>query len=1048
MLQPDTTVHGRYRVIYAVDDQPEGQVYRVRDEQSGRLALLGVLPAAEAEQRRAYALTAQRLAGLDSEVLLPVREHFADGDTFVLVTEDPGGQDLERALRARGGPLPEAEVLPQAIRLLLALEPLEHERPPLLLGDPQPRDIWLADNGDWRLAPFTLLRPIGQAPSPYRAPELGTTDIEPSALTDTYALTAILYHVLTGWPPPLDAQIAAGTPLPGPRSLNPELNSLTEQALLRGLQPRPENRYHNARELRLALEMVRIMGGRSLGLGPDVLPAPQTPAAPAQPPAAYPPPPQPPYPPAAPAGSVYPPPPQPQHPAPAPPAYPPAYAPPAAAYPPTLPYYAPPRRGLSTGCLAAVAVLLALLLAGVVLALLLLVPSIRSLIGLERGSPFATVAPAAAGPTPGLSRDEGAAPATAAPATAAPGGSAPEPTLAPVQLGPNAITLQNAQAITRTREITSDVPGPAAFSPDGRLVALGISATISVQPAALNQAGNQLSGHTGQVSALAWSPDSAILASGAQDDTTVRLWDMPKGAPLRELRGHTGWIRSLAFTPDGKLLASGATDGTIRLWNPATGAAVRTLTGHTDWVSGLSFAPDGASLASSSRDGTVRLWDVQTGQERAGFTFQMPLDPDTNTRRWPTGIAFSPDGKQLAVGAVDGILHLLDAATGKEVRALTGHTNWIVLRGVAWLPDGSRALSAALDGTIRLWDPATGREVSKIDSHRLGVSGIAVSPDGTRLISTSFEEGIAQLWDLTNGQRIGSLRVGRGLATALTYAPDSEILGAAGFNGSLQIYRFSTGRSQLLVGSAGAAQPLAFVQNDKLVAITQDGEVALLTAGEAQAQPLEGLDGTATSVAARADGTLIAAGSSTGAISLWQPDKSQPTRTLRSDLNGIGILAFSSDGALLAAAGARNDARIEVWDVASGTRLHTLTDPQGGIVSLTFQPRGGLLAASDLDGGLWVWRARDGQLLRATRATAAEERFTGIAFTPDGTMMAAGALNGDLLFLDAGSGQTVAQLVIPQGNPIALAFSPDGQQLAASIRNEATSVFVYELPKK
>jgi parallel beta-helix repeat protein len=79
---------------------------------------------------------------------------------------------------------------------------------------------------------------------------------------------------------------------------------------------------------------------------------------------------------------------------------------------------------------------------------------------------------------------------------------------------------------------------------------------------------------------------------------------------ITTLSGHTGGVWSVAFSPDGRLLASGSDDNTIRLWDVATGSLVRTLTGHTDWVRSVAFSPDGRLLASGSDDNTIRLWDI------------------------------------------------------------------------------------------------------------------------------------------------------------------------------------------------------------------------------------------------------------------------------------------------------------------------------------------------------------------------------------------------------------------------------------------------------
>jgi len=778
----------------------------------------------------------------------------------------------------------------------------------------------------------------------------------------------------------------------------------------------------------MAIETLQLVGGRTPGHAPEApapLPAPPVPVAPPVTPGIYVAPPQPGiYPaPAVPGGPALPSPTGPIEEAvvsPLPPA-------------PEAP--AAPRRGLSTGCLVAIVIVLTLLALGVcVVAVLLFLPNspVRQLLGIG-AAPFPPVAATTAAPPP-----------TSAPAAA------PPPTAAPAALGPRAITLQNAAEITQTREITSPVVGPVSYSPDGKLLAIGASNGISLNSSDSLDEVRVLTGHTGAISALAWSPDSTILASGAIDENVLRLWDPATGKQLRMLEGHTGWIRSLAYSPDGKLLASGSTDMTVRLWDVATGRSLQTLRGHTDLLGGVAFSPDGKTLASASRDGSVRLWDVATGQPRAGFTFQTPFDQTLGARYWTTGVAFSPDGKTLAVGAIDGIVRLLDPSTGQVQRELKGHTSWIVIRGVVFSPDGKTLATASTDGTVRLWDPANGNEIATLDEHRFQILAISFSSDGKRLASSSDEEGLFFVWDIASKQTVEGRRVGQGLIASLAFSPDSKTIGAVGFNGSVRLFPLDAQASvRALAGSRLAAQQsLAFLPGDRVVAITESDRVSIFGDDQSPGQALAGLDGQPLSVSASRSGTLIAAGSSSGAIAIWDAATGNARPLLQTGLGAVVRLAFNDDGSLLAAAGvpdAQNKTPIEVWDTVAGSRRQTLVGSQGVVTALAFQPDGTLVAAADLQGALRLWNSQDGKVVETFMAQPEQQRFVGIAFSPDGAALAASALNGDIQFWNPTTGAESAKVSFGVGAST-LAYSPDGQMIAVGGRDE--TVRVLELPTK
>ena len=401
---------------------------------------------------------------------------------------------------------------------------------------------------------------------------------------------------------------------------------------------------------------------------------------------------------------------------------------------------------------------------------------------------------------------------------------------------------------------------------------------------------------TDRIYVLRFLPDGRTVLWVTRDGFVHRWqWTEPSSAPLVE-HGHRGIVWDIDWSADGRCFASAGDDQTIRVWDAEDLRELRILRGHDDGVYTVAFSGDSRWLASGGEGGTIKLWDL----DRAGSSGEVPL---TVARQLANQIAFTPDGRSVAVGTDDDGISVIDTESCEVTGSFTN-----LLFPARFSRDGMRIIGLGGVGNL-----ATRKVERAIKFPKLGYPWTQdVSPDGRLLIRSFRSSGkpavptdLTELLDLQRGMVITNF-LPHAIAIALRFTKDGQTVLASEGDCALEWWMVTsnglTPRRTVQVGHTSRAMALS--PDGATVALGGVSRISLVDyrTGTIR-QRLFGHGHEITGLAFSPDGGTLASSSMDGTIKLWNLRTMQEVCTITFDVKpalgkeiGVQGVGFAPDG--------------------------------------------------------------------------------------------------------------------------------------------------------
>ena len=378
---------------------------------------------------------------------------------------------------------------------------------------------------------------------------------------------------------------------------------------------------------------------------------------------------------------------------------------------------------------------------------------------------------------------------------------------------------------------------------------------------------------------------------------------------------------------------------------------------------------------------------------------------------------------------------ILSIPTGIETGLYPGHTSRVT--GVAWSPDGTHLATTSYDHTCIIWNPHTGKKLTTLTDHTDWVTGVAWHPDGS-LIATTSDDNTCIIWNPHTGEKLTTLTDHTGAVTRAAWHPTEDLIATTSHDGTCIIWNPHTGEKiTTLTSHTSRATGVTWRPSKNLIATTSHDGTCIIwnpDTGE-KITTLTSHTSRVTGVAWHPDGDLIATTSWDRTCIIWNPNTGEKITTLTDHTDWVTGIAWHPTDNLIATTS--NDHTCIIWNPNTAQKLTTLTDHTAAVTGAAWHPDGTRIATTSTDSTCIIWNPHTGEKL--TTLTDRTDTVTGVAWHPTGDRIATASSNGTCIIWQPDTGERILALTGHTASVNGVAWHPEGTLVATS-SNDRTCI--------